>query len=222
MNLKGIIKTLNNRVQIKYFPTLHQKEAERYFADGGDGQFRLDFDHLTENSLVFDLGGYKGQWASDIYSKYNCKVLIFEPVSTYYKKIVDRFKLNKKIEVFQLALGDSKKTEEIGLSDDGSSEFIKSGSTDIMEFEDVLEFFRKHNIDRINLLKINIEGGEYVLLRRLIETGLIKTIDQIHVQFHDFVPDAENQMNKICAELAITHNLTLQYKFVWENWVLKK
>ena len=32
-------------------------------------KLRLDY-NLNENSVVFDLGGYEVQWASDIFSKY--------------------------------------------------------------------------------------------------------------------------------------------------------
>jgi FkbM family methyltransferase len=214
------IKFLVQKIRMTLFPTLHVKEVKRYFADGGDERFRFNFD-LNENSLVIDLGGYKGQWASDIFSKFLCKILIFEPVLSYSYKISDRFKANNKIEVFSIALGDVKKTELIGISDDGSSSFVESNEYQKMEFEDVANFFSSHNIFNVDLLKINIEGGEYVLLSRLIETGLIKNIRQIHVQFHDFVPDAEKKMAQLQHKLSLTHELKLQYKFVWENWVLR-
>ena len=202
------------------FPTLHHKEVIRYFKDGGDDRFRFDFD-LDKEAIVIDLGGYKGQWASDIFAKYLCRILVFEPVASFSDKIADRFKANSKIEVFCLALGDSKKTELIGISDDGSSFFVKSQLHVQMEFEDVAEFFGTHNIGYVDLLKINIEGGEYELLSRLIETGLIHSINQIHVQFHDFVPNAEARMADLHQKLLLTHDLKLQYKFVWENWVLR-
>lgn len=221
MKTLRILNRLCKKIKLKYFPTLHESEVKRYFKDGGDERFRFDFDYLNINSLVIDLGGYKGQWASDIYSKYNCNILIFEPVSFFYGNIVNRFKFNSKIKVFNLALGESRKIEQIGLVDDGSSQFVKSGDMDIMQFEDVAFFLNENKIDKIHLLKINIEGGEYGLLRRLIETDLIKKIENIHVQFHDFVPDAENQMNEINLQLQKTHKLSLQYKFVWENWNIR-
>jgi FkbM family methyltransferase len=212
----GLLK----KVRIGLFPTLHQREVQRYFKDGGDDRFRFDFD-LDEDSLVIDLGGYKGQWASDIFAKYLSRILVFEPVASYSDKIADRFKANNKIEVFCLALGDAKKTEQIGISDDGSSLFVKSQTHEKIEFEDVAVFFDSHNVRKVDLLKINIEGGEYALLSRLIETGLIKNINQIHVQFHDFVPNAEARMAELQQKLLLTHELQLQYKFVWENWVLR-
>ena len=45
-------------------------------------------------------------------------------------------------------------------------------------------------------MKINIEGGEYELLERLIAADLIRKIDDIQVQFHNFVPDAAARMER--------------------------
>jgi hypothetical protein len=88
-----------------------------------------------------------------------------------------------------------------------------------IEFEDAAEFFGKHNIESIDLLKVNIEGGEYELLPRLLETGLINRIKILQIQFHNVGWDSEMRMELICRELAKTHSPTYQYKFVWENWV---
>ena len=61
------------------FPTIHDKEVRRWWSDGGDERYRYTY-YLNKNSLVLDLGGYKGQWASDIYAQYNCRKLVFETV----------------------------------------------------------------------------------------------------------------------------------------------
>ena len=70
----------------------------------------------------------------------------------------------------------------------------------------------------VDLMKINIEGGEYDGLDKLVGTGLIKGIKSIQVQFHDFVPDAEKRVKDIHDKLQVTHIPTYQYEFVWENW----
>ena len=221
MKLLKKLKNLFRLIRKWLNPSLHDKEAKRYFADGGDELFRYNFD-LSSQSLVLDLGGYKGQWTSDIYSMYCCKILIFEPVFSYFEKIRDRFYYNPNIDVYCLALGKNKKQETIWVCDDGSSVYSTSEThKETIQFEDVQDFLNLKKIFWIDLIKINIEGGEYELLRRLIETGFIKNIKQIHVQFHDFVPNAEMQMQQICKDLEITHKRILQYKFVWENWTLR-
>ena len=84
------------------------------------------------------------------------------------------------------------------------------------------DWINKREINKIALIKINIEGGEYKLLDRLIETNLIEKIENIQVQFHDIEPDSSLKMEKIQEKLRKTHEPTYQYKFVWENWRKKE
>jgi hypothetical protein len=75
------------------------------------------------------------------------------------------------------------------------------------------------SVEKIDLIKINIEGGEYELLSRLIETGLIDKINNIQVQFHEVTSTSLSEMHIIQQSLSKTHKPTYQYEFVWENWV---
>ena len=90
-----------------------------------------------------------------------------------------------------------------------------------IELRETKKFLSDNDHRRIDLMKINIEGGEYELLDHLVEVGLISDIKNIQVQFHHFVPNAEERMKSIHGELERTHMLTYQYKFLWENWKLK-
>ena len=75
----------------------------------------------------------------------------------------------------------------------------------------------ENQIGPIDLMKINIEGGEYDLLDHLIDTGFVKNIRNIQVQFHDFVPDAVKRMSSIHGKLMRPHETTYQYLFVWKK-----
>jgi FkbM family methyltransferase len=216
-----MINRIFNRIRLKFFPTNFDKEVKRWINDGGDEELRFNYE-LNENSVVMDLGGYKGQWASDIYSMYNCKILIFEPVDTFANSISKRFRLNHKIKIFSHALGSSHREETIYLSENGSSVFLDRGSSVVIRFQDIKTFFEDNDITKIDLLKINIEGGEYEVLSRLIETGLINHIDNIQVQFHNIETNSRTKMIEIKSILEKTHRSTYQYEFVWENWVRKQ
>jgi len=195
-----------------------EKTVRRWFNDKGDETLRLNYPGLTPDSFVMDLGGYKGGWASDIYAKYNCTVWIFEPVKEFADAIRDRFSKNKKISVFEFGLGKADDKRIIYVDNDGTSFFRTSDKPIEATQKDISEFFREHTIRSVELMKITIEGGEYDVLDRLIETGLIREIKNVQVQFHDFVPNAEVRMRQIQEKLKSTHTLTYQYKFVWENW----
>jgi len=194
------------------------KEALRWFADKGDETLRLDYQELNDNSLVFDCGGYKGEFASNIFSKYCCRVYVFEPVKKYAQYIQDRFSKNHKIKVYPFGLGAKKDTFSISVNENSSSIFKEGSEKSIAEIISFKDFFIENNVDYIHLIKINIEGGEYDLLNHIIETGLISRIGNLQIQFHNFVPDAKNLREIIQQKLKKTHHLTYNYDFVWENW----
>ncbi|HLG40108.1 MAG TPA: FkbM family methyltransferase [Chitinophagaceae bacterium] len=197
------------------------KAAKRWVNDKGDETMRLDYSLLNENAFVMDLGGYKGEWASDIYAKYNCTVWIFEPFNDFAASIKERFVKNNKIRVFDFGLGKTMETRKLYIDDNSSSFYRqknKSANSAEVTLKDIDLFFSNNNIRQVDLMKINIEGGEYDLLDRIIDTGLVKFIKNIQVQFHDFVPDAKKRMSQIQENLNLTHFLTYQYEFVWENW----
>jgi FkbM family methyltransferase len=187
-----------------------------WFAVNGDKTLRLDYD-LNPNSVVFDIGGYEGQFASDIVAASCATVHVFEPVPDFAAKIARRFRHNPKVHVHAFGLAGTGRKETISVSADASS-VMKSGNNVEIELVSVLDFIRDDNITQIDLMKINIEGGEYELLESLIDSGFVKNIRDIQVQFHDFFPNAEKRMQAIQNKLNDTHGLTYQYVFVWENW----
>ncbi|MCU7551290.1 FkbM family methyltransferase [Chitinophagaceae bacterium LB-8] len=201
--------------------SIQEIRAEKWFKDKGDKTHRLNYE-LNENSIVFDVGGYEGQWASDIFSKFLCNIHIFEPYQEYAKNIQDRFKRNKKIYVHSFGLSNITNTSKLSLLNDSSSLFKSEANATDVEIIEAAGFIDENQIDKIDLMKINIEGGEYDLLDHLIDKGLIKKIENIQIQFHDFVTDAEMRMRSIQSKLSKTHYVTYQYEFVWENWALKK
>ena len=205
------------KIRQKFFPSEFELMLEKWHSDGGDYSLRFNY-ALDSDSLVLDLGGYHGQWTSDLYSRYRCRILVFEPVSKFYEMIKDRFQFNSDIEVYQYGLGGKSRREVIGLGGDGSSLFRNTRESEEIDIIGVLEWFENRKIREIDLMKINIEGGEYELLERMINTGLIERVDNLQIQFHDISKDSESRMTKIQGDLKKTHVPTYQYKFVWENW----
>ena len=104
------IERLKNRINHKLYRRVHRRNIRQWWADGGDERFRFDYD-LTRDSLVMDLGGYEGQWASDLYGRHRCRISVFEPVAGYAEKIRRRFQKNNDIEIFQFGLGSATRTE---------------------------------------------------------------------------------------------------------------
>lgn len=219
--IRLIISSLGRLERFLYIPAQNQR-VRPWFAAKGDEILRLDYD-LQPDAVVLDAGGYKGQWSSDIFAKYLCRIHIFEPVADYARFVARRFEKNSKISVYALGLAGQTRKMQIAVCKDSSSVF-RNGVDDTVEIQLVSaeEIFQELKINHIDLLKINIEGGEYELLEHLLETERVRHIKNIQVQFHDIFPDAKERMKKLQSELSQTHELTYQFMFVWENWRRKR
>jgi FkbM family methyltransferase len=195
----------------------YRRMVAQFYADGGDARLRFDYE-LTPESLVLDLGGYEGQWASDLYARRRCRIEVFEPVTMFAAEIAERFRHNPDIRVHALALGGSTRTETLSIAGASSSTYKSTEASEQVRFVDVAEWFLERGLDEVRLMKINIEGGEYELLERMLERGLTARVADLQIQFHNFSPDAAERMAAIQRGLAATHRPTYQYLFVWENW----
>lgn len=210
---------LARKCQRKWFPSADQIVARKWFADQGDKTLRLDYP-LNSQSVVLDLGGYEGQWASDIYARYLCQVHVFEPVPEYYERICRRFAGNSAIAVYPFGVGGATRTEQIAICGDSSSLYRQSDATQDIQIVDICHWCESTGVTHVDLLKVNIEGGEYELLRRLCESGWAARIRNIQVQFHRLDQQSEAEMKKLQAALQSTHAVDYQYPFVWESWKL--
>ena len=201
-----------------------KSEFSRWFKDKGDQTLRLDYPLLDSNSIVFDVGGYVGDFANKIHQKYDCKVYVFEPHPKFFKKCVKRFKNNEKIIPLNFGLAHESGEFQISDSADSSSFFnppkIEKGgiSCEVREFFGVIE---ELEVSFINLMKVNIEGGEYSLLEHIIDTKRVNVVSEYQIQFHDFIDNAVKRRNGVAEGLVTTHERTWCYEFVWENWKSK-
>lgn len=194
-----------------------------WIAVRGDETLRLEYD-LDENSVVLDVGGYHGDWTEPIFRRYGCVIHVFEPVREYAEGIKKRFADSSKIHVHAFGLSSESGLITVGLQENGTSAHKQTGDapTEVVQMVRAGDFIMQERIGRIDLMKINIEGDEYGLLEHLIGDGLIQKVANIQVQFHDFAENARVRMEKIRASLKLTHYLTYEYEFVWENWRRKR
>jgi len=196
-------------------------EFEKWFNDGGDDKFRYSYP-LDTTSTVLDLGGFEGNWSNKINNLYSPNLHIFEPIKKYYTNIKQKFINFNNIKIYNFGLSNKNQTVKINLNDDASSiHALKTNNFENIELKDIVEFLKEENIIKVDLLKINIEGCEYELLDRLIETNMLTCFKNIQVQFHIFIDKAIEKRDKIRQHLQKTHIETYNYNFVWENWKLK-
>lgn len=191
---------------------------QEYFIRGGDLKFRYTH-QLNEDSLVLDIGGYRGEWAFNMFSKYKCHFLIFEPVEKYYKFIQERFKDVPKVEVFNFGLSDISTETPIYLNEDGTSIYSKTSISENIQIKNIVEFIKEKNIQSVDLIKINAEGVEYEIMEELIKNDLINIVKKFQIQYHKLVPKYEERRNSINKYLKQNNYKQLYcFDYVWEEW----
>jgi FkbM family methyltransferase len=197
------------------------REAQ-WYKDRGDQTLRLQYD-LTPGSLVYDVGGFEGNFAADLSCRFGCRIKVFEPIVDFAETIEERFRHNPNVEVHRYGLsgadGELLMTREQG----GSSAVIvgEVPPTERVILRDIAGVLEEFSDDNVDLIKINIEGGEYDLLDRLIERDLLGRFRHIQVQFHLHAPEANVRMERIVKALESTHELSWRYPWVWESWTLR-
>lgn len=188
---------------------------------------------LSSSSVVFDVGGYLGDWTYDIIKrgvevcaccggKQDAYICLFEPVGRFYQHCKDRFKDYNKVHVYPFGLWNQDYEAKIGIDDSGSSVYSNNLPQETVQMRDISKFIYDQQLDHIDLISINIEGGEYDLLERMISSGVIQICKNVQIQFHDFVPEAIERRSAIQASLYKTHKKKFDYPFVWESWHLVK
>ncbi|MSQ79824.1 MAG: FkbM family methyltransferase [Flavobacteriaceae bacterium] len=194
-------------------------EHTQWNLENGDHTHRVRY-KLTENSTVLDVGGFRGEWASDIFSRYMCNILVFEPVREFHEYLQQKFELNPKIRVFPYGLGKKTETVDMYINNDCSSVYtgMTATNTEKVSIVGIADWFRDTNVEHVDLMKLNIEGAEFALMQEMFRHGLHLRVSNIQVQFHGFVPDSTKFRNAIHAELWKTHHPTYNFPFIWENW----
>lgn len=187
---------------------------------GNDLLYKVPVD---TGGLVVDAGGFKGEWTSGMLIRYGCRCEVFEPVPVFANICRSLFERNSLVRVHTAALGGSERTMSLSLAQDGTSAFGPSESGNNIEAPvvDVSQFFNATKDQTIACLKLNIEGGEYEVLEKLILAGQIGRCKCILVQFHRQPVDWEQRRNAIEVKLRETHDREWCHPMIWEKWVRK-
>jgi len=176
---------------------------------------QVDFP-LSRDSVVFDVGGYRGAWTEDLIERLGfCpEVHVFEPIAEYSFDIPKR----ERVEVHPFALGAIDKEDLFIEAGDASGVFPDSGITVKVNVRDIYGVFQELGIYTLDLISINCEGGEYDILDRMIRTGLISRCKYIQIQFHDLFPEASDRRRDIRHSLTASHKERYCKPWVWEAW----
>lgn len=183
-----------------------------------DGHNKILYKDLSfKGNSVLILGGYVGtsvQAFLDL-SREN-KIVVMEPLHQYSAALADRFSSFSNISVLPFAAGGKSRKGIFGVSGDSSGKYSFSNKTEEVQLMDISEVIS--NFGPFHVLEMNIEGSEYEVLRRLIETGQIGEIETMLIQFHKIDSMSVDNRADILRELKKTHFIRFNYDWVWERW----
>jgi FkbM family methyltransferase len=171
------------------------------FVDG-----KYDCYELDKMETVLDIGANSGLFSFLCINKGAKKVYAFEPNQESLQNLNHIVK-GINVEVIDKAV--YTKDQDLKFYIDPTNTTIGSVSKDhIVKNGNVLEeiivpavslktFFTENNIDRISLVKMDIEGAEYDIIENL-ESEVFKKIDSFLIEYHDnYSGQAEKLVNKL-------------------------
>ena len=155
--------------------------------------------HLTAGDFAIDIGGHIGHHSITMRQAVGNRgnVWIFEPNpknADYLKKTIEENGWNN-VELYPVALSDTESNDELLIIDSGNTgKAILNKESPQIEQERVMEqkysvetkkltpILNRENVSSVDLIKIDVEGGEYGVIKDL--EGFLNNIKVIILEFH--------------------------------------
>ena len=160
------------------------------------------FSALNRQSVVVDAGGNRGDFAQGIAQRFDCRVLVLEPVPELFESIP----AGPNVQKFPCALTPQSGTFQFNVARNPEANSLRP-----LRLEEMLaaievhgvsleDFMREQGLERIDLLKIDVEGAEIDLLLQAEERVLAR-VSQITVEFHahtlELLSNREEETEKV-------------------------
>ncbi len=176
---------------------------------------------LRAGDIAIDCGANIG-YVTQRMARRGVVVHAFEPNPYAYKVLAKRFVGNPNVYCYPKGVNDQNGSFKLYLHQFSASEPIKwsTGSSllaekgnvsadDFVEVEviDLAEFIQGLN-SKVKVLKLDVEGVEYRIVDRLIETGVIHDIEHLLIEAHaERMPSLQTEAQQVYAKVA-SHKLT--------------
>lgn len=199
----------------KLLPNDRLTPWQRFIRDGHDTLLVRDL-QLTPDSTVLDFGGYVGDYSAALAQRYGCRIHVFEPMHGFADQLRRRFSRESRVTIHECGIASQRENRVLHISQDATGAFA-SGEPHQVVFEavDCLDVWTPGVID---LIHINIEGGEYELIPCLDNAGVLARAKRVIVQFHRTGPAPEESRQQ-CERILAKHYHTLwDYDWLWQAW----
>jgi len=155
---------------------------------------------IHPNSIVLDIGANYGDFAHTMIQRYRCRVIAAEPVEELHRRIPRHSLLN----LFPVALGGENRSTSMNVFAERCASLLGSITpaekliAQPVEMITLTELRRRAHAERVDILKLDIEGAEIDVFNACSDKEL-QSIMQITVEFHDFLyPELRTFVGRIC------------------------
>lgn len=188
--------------------------ANQMWIETGMEEKRYQYD-VKHSDTILDIGAYQGDWSRGMVERYNCHSIMFEPVP----RMLMNFHMDPRYDVIEAAAWTYNGRLKFGGNAYWTSHYLESNQE--YDCVDIRQWLNQS----IKVCKINIEGGEYMLLNHILigaNEGRIQYPENIQVQFHKVhnneVTDCEKAYQYYQRYLSKNYKKTWGLDWVWENW----
>jgi FkbM family methyltransferase len=208
MNVKGHLAAfINKRLCLKSLQTFYEHLYMLSLSGMNIGGATLGYDdsgevnvmRLIRRSLsgedaivIFDVGAHQGHYAKNLRSEFGGKAYIycFEPGLSLFRQLVASLGNDSSFFLHQMGLGDNNEESDLFTGSNNIPSMFESAlqivsievvSKEIVRTMRLDTFCQQNGIDRINFLKIDVEGYEYKVL-----TGASALLKDDKVDFIQF------------------------------------
>ena len=175
--------------------------------------------NLKNLNICFDIGSNVG-----LFTKYlklnNCnKIFCFEPNKTAFNSLQKNLNVESEVELFNLAV--SYNNESLRLYIDNNNSLISSAHDIKNNYYDVetitlKDIFERNKIQKVDFVKIDIEGMEFDLIENL-EDSIFQKIDKFLIEYHDFYfTDGSQKLEKLKNKLTLMgYDIVNKHKYIY-------
>jgi len=162
-------------------------------------------DNLTSDDVVLSFGlGEDVTFDLGLIEKYNCKVFGFDPTPKSLNYL-DTLNLPKNLSIYNYGLGSKDETVEFYLPENPKHVSGTIFSSDkknkiIVPLKSLNTICHDLDIQKIKVLKMDIEGAEYSVLESILDDKTIE-VEQILIEYHHFFEKVSTEDTKTSIQL---------------------
>lgn len=174
-----------------------------------------DLFRLNKKSVVLDCGANVG-YISKLLSYTGARIISFEPDPVAFKQLTHRCRNRKNITCIQKGVWDKssvlkmfthKEAQEgdvcftVGSSIIAEKQNIDTGRTQDIEVIDLVAYLQEQG-QKVDLIKLDIEGAEIEILKKIIATDTHHLFNRMYVETHETkIPSQKEELDLIKQQL---------------------